>query len=300
MDIPPVIPACPGQTLAVPPRLSDSAFRAPQAPPRLPPPLPPGPKASKVTPMATKARLPLTPKQKTRRVVTVIAVAIVITVACVFGYERYCTPKHSIMALVSAVDRRDREMVAKYVDAPALAESFHRFTVESFNRENAKTSTNFFDHLLQPLLTQMADGLASATFTPESTIDILCGESPTDAMKEGLGNAADNTVDAITKDGTPKTKVYGAVTKALVRCVSDYAVDEAAADSKGKQTEMNLNDYVITTQYESLNRYLIKLTPRNSGDPAIGYVFKRHGLGTWKWSELRLIPQKKKETVAPH
>jgi hypothetical protein len=298
MDIPPVIPACDKQTMAVPPKLPDEAFRAPQAPPRLPPPLPPYAKASNAAPPATRPSPLLTPKQRFRRLVIAIASATVLIAACALTYEKYYTPKHSILALASAVDRRDRDMVTEYVDAPALAESFHRFALESFNRENAKTSTNLFDHLVQPLLSQMADGLASATFTPESTIDILCGESPTDAMKEGLGNAADNTVDTFTKDGTPKTKVYGGVTKALVRCVSGYAVDEAAADSKGKQTEMNLNDYEITTQYESLNRYLIKLTPRNSGDPAIGYVFKRHGLGTWKWSELRLMPQSKHQTVA--
>jgi hypothetical protein len=286
--------------MAVPPKLSDSAFRAPQKPPRLPLPLPPGPKASKVTPMATTARLPLTPKQITRRVVTAIAVAIVITVACIFGYEKYCTPEHSILALASAVDRRDREMVTEYVDSPALAESFRRFTVESYNRESSKTSTNFMDRLLQPLFSEMADGIAGATFTPESMIDMLCGEQPKDAMKKGLGDAGDKTVDIFTKDGTPKTKVYGAVTKVLIRWAAGYAIDEAAADSKGKQTEMNPADYEITPQYESFNRYLITITPRNSVDPAIDYVFKRHGLGTWKWSELRLIPQKKTQTVAAH
>ena len=204
------------------------------------------------------------------------------------------------MALASAVDRRDREAITEYVDAPALAGSFHRCAIESYNRESAKTATNFVDQLLQPLFGQMADGIAGATFTPDSVIDMLCGESPTDAMKIGLGNASDSTVDAFTKEGTPKTKVYGAATKVFVRCVAGYAIDEAAAESKGKQTEMNPSDYEITSQYESFNRYLIKLTPRNSVDPAIGYVFKRHGLGTWRWAELRLIPQKKQETVAAH
>jgi hypothetical protein len=29
-----------------------------------------------------------------------------------------------------------------------------------------------------------------------------------------------------------------------------------------------------------------------------GYVFNLHGLATWKWSELRLMPQSKQQTVA--
>jgi len=233
-------------------------------------------------------------------VVITIASVVVLMAVCTVVYKNYCTPKHSIMAFASAVDRRDREAITEYVDAPALAESYRRFALESYHREASKTDTNFVDHLFQPLLDEMAKGIAGATFTPESVIDMLCGKSSTDAMKEGLGNAADNGVDAFTKDGTPKTRVYGAATKALIRCLAGYAIDKAVEDSKGKQTEMNPADYEITTQYESLNRYLIKLTPHNSDAPAIGYVFKRHGLVTWKWSELRLIPQKKLSTVAIH
>ena len=292
MDVPPVISRSGGQPTAVPPKLSKSGFRGP---PVLPPTLPVQ-NSSNAIPAPVRVCPPVTPKQKIRRIAIGAAITIVLVATCTFIYQRYCTPKHSIMKLALAVDRRDREMISEYVDAPALADSFHRFAIESYNRESAKTATNFVDHLLQPLFSQMADGVAGATFTPDSIIDMLCGESPAEAMKNGLANASDSTVDAFTKDGTPKTKVYGAATKALVRCVAGYAIDKAAEDSKKK--EMNLNDYEVTTQYESFNRYLIKLTPRNSDDPAIDYVFKRHGLGTWRWSELRLIPQKKMSTVA--
>jgi len=294
MEVPPVIQKCPGRTTAVPPKLSESGFRAP---PVLKPTLPVQ-NSSNAIPAPVRVCPPVTPKQKIRRIAIGAAITIVLVATCTFIYQRYCTPKHSIMELALADDRRDREMVSEYADAPALADSFHRFAIESYNRESAKTATNFVDHLLQPLFSQMADGVAGATFTPDSVIDMLCGGSPTEAMKKGLDSATDRTVDTFTKDGTPTTKVYGAATKVLVRCVAGYAIDEAAADSKKK--EMNLNDYEVTTQYESFNRYLIKLTPRNSDDPAIGYVFKRHGLGTWRWAELRLIPQKRQETVATH
>jgi len=294
VDTPPVISTHGGQPTAVPPKLSDDCLRTPLAIP----PISPIRDASSANPSPVRACPPVTPKQRIRRIAVGAAITIVFVATCTFTYQRYCTPKRSITELALAVDRRDRETIREYVDAPALAESIHRFALDSYNRESAKTATNFVDHLLQPLFSQMADGVAGATFTPDSVIDMLCGESPTEAMKNGLANASDNTVDAFTKDGTPKTKVYGAATKALVRCVAGYAIDEAAADSKKK--EINLNDYEITTQYESFNRYLIKLTPRNSLDPAIGYVFKRHGLATWKWSELRLIPQKKQEMVAAH
>lgn len=298
--IPPVIPSRAGQPMTVPPKLPGAESRTPTTPPRLPPPVPPFSATSRATPAKTQAALPIDPKQKIRRTLAVIVGAIVLVTACAFGYEKYCTPRHSMLQLALAIDRRDRETIENYVDAPALAESFHRFAIESYKRETAATSTNFFDHLLQPLFSEIADGIAGATCTPESVINMLCGQSPTDAMKEGMANAADHTVDTFTKDGTPKTKVYGAATKALIRCATGYAVDEATAESKGQQTEMNPADYEITTQYESINRYLIIATPRNSDRPAIGYAFKRHGFGTWKWSELRSIPQNKKQTLAAH
>lgn len=294
MEVPPVISMSGGQPMAVPPKLSDSGFRAALAIP----PMPSSRQASNAAPPVIRVSSPATLQQKIRRAAIVSTLIIALAAICAFTYQTYCTPKHSIMKLASAVDRRDREMVAEYVDAPALAESYHRFAVESFNRETAKTATNFVDHFLQPIFSQTADWVAGATITPDSVIDMLCGESPTDAIKKGLGNAADNTVDTFTKDGTPKAKVYGAATKALVRCVAGYAIDEAAADAKDKQKEMNPNDYEVTRQYESINRYLIKFTPRNSDDPAIGFVLKRHGLGTWKWSEVRLMPQGKEQTVA--
>lgn len=294
-----MIPMQKGQPMAVPPKLPDSALRVPQPSP--PPPLVRRQsQESNIAHAASRASLPLTPEQRARRRVIATAITIVSIALCAFGYENWCTPKHSILNLAAAVDRRDRETITEYVDAPALAGSYHRLLVELYNSESARTSTNFVDHLFQPLFSEMADGIAGATYTPESMIDMLCGESPKDALKKGVGDAADNTVDTFTKDGTPKTKLYGAGVKVLARCVAGYAIDKAASDSAGKQPEFNPADYVFTTQYESFNRYLIKLTPRHSDGPVVGYVFERHGLGTWKWSELRLILQKTKQTAAVH
>jgi hypothetical protein len=52
----------------------------------------------------------------------------------------------------------------------------------------------------------------------------------------------------------------------------------------------------MSAQYETFNRYLITIKSRNPDDPTFGWVFKRHGLATWKFSEVRLLPQEEKRT----
>ncbi len=237
----------------------------------------------------------MTSRQRTRIALIAGFCFLVVVGAGVYANRKYCAPRNSIMALFSAIDRRDREMVEEYVDAPALAASFQRCALESYKRETAKTSTNFIDRLFNPLGEELANGVVSVTYTPESVIEMLCGKDPKDAMKEGLANSSDKTVDTFTKDGDPKTKAYGAVGKALIRWAAGYAIDEAAAEAKTKQGEINPDDYEVAAQYETPNRYLITFTRRNSDDPIYGWVFKRHGLATWKFSEVRLIPKKQEK-----
>jgi len=206
--------------------------------------------------------------------------------------KTFCSPKNSILALASAIDRRDRETVAEYVNAPALAESLRRYAFETYKREMAKTSTNAIDRLLNPLGDRIVSGLAGVTYTPESVVGMLCGDDPAEAMKQGIANSSAETVDTITKDGSPKIKVYGVVAKVLIGWATGYVIDEASEKATANQGEINPNDYVVKAQYETFNRYLITITHRNSADPAVGLVFKRHGLVTWKFSEVRLLPQK--------
>lgn len=208
-----------------------------------------------------------------------------------YANRTFGSPQYSIRALALAMGRRDRDTVAEYVDAPALAESFRRCGLESFRREMAKQNSNdFIDRLLNPLGEQLVTGLAEATYTPDSVISMMLGEPRRDAMKRGVASYTDQTVDGFTKDGSPKAQAYGAVAKVLIRWAAGYAIDEAADSDERQPGEFNPNDYNVSAEFESVNRYLITLTHRNSDDPAFGLVFKRHGLVSWKFTEVRLLP----------
>jgi len=79
----------------------------------------------------------------------------------------------------------------------------------------------------------------------------------------------------------------------LLRWAAGYTIDEASESDKVQHGELNPDDYDVAAQYESANRYLITLTHRNSDDPAFGWVFKRHGLTSWKFTEVRVLPPHK-------
>lgn len=235
----------------------------------------------------------MTPKQMIRIALVAGLCLLVVVGAGVYEYNRFCAPRNSILALASAMQRRDRETVEEYVDAPALAESFRKRALELFQREmTKKKSDDFINRLLNPLGEELARGIAGAVFTPDVVISMLCDDDPKEAMKESLGNSSDKTVDGFTDDGGLKIRVYGAVGKVLIRWAAGYVIDEAA--EKAKQGEMDPSDYDVAAQYESPNRYLITMTHRNSDDATIGWVFKRHGLATWKLSEMRLLAREKK------
>jgi hypothetical protein len=234
----------------------------------------------------------MTSRQMIRMTVIAGLCLLILAGLAVHANQTYASPRNSIRALALAMGRRDRDTVAEYVDAAALADSFRRCGLESFRREMAKQNSNdFIERLLKPLGEQLASSLAEATYTPESVISMLCGESPKDAMKRCVASYTDQTVDAFTKASSPKTQVYGVVGKVLIRWAAGYAIDEASDSDERQPGEFNPNDYNVSAEFESVNRYLITLTRRNSDDPAFGFVFKRHGVLSWKFTEVRLLPR---------
>src|ERR1700677_203610 len=106
MDIPPIIPESGGQSSVVPPK----------------PPV--------VVPKQNAPRRAMTPKQMIRIALVAGLCLLVVVGAGVYEYNRFCAPRNSILALASAMQRRDRETVEEYVDAPALAESFRKRALE--------------------------------------------------------------------------------------------------------------------------------------------------------------------------
>ena len=271
MAIPPIIPT--GSPVANPPKL-------PAFPPRL----------SDATPRRNDSRPAMTSRQKTRMVLITALCLLILGAVAIYANRTFGSPRNSIRALALAIGRRDRDTVVEYVDAPALAESFRRCGLESFRREVAKQNSNdFVDRLLNPLGEQLATGLVEAIFTPDSVISMMLGESPRDAMKRGVAGYTDQTVDGFTKDGSPKAQAYGAVAKVLIRWAAGYVIDETKS-AEQQSGEFNPNDYNVSAEFESVSRYLITVTRRNSDEPALGFVFKRHGLFSWKFTEVRLLP----------
>jgi len=201
------------------------------------------------------------------------AVATLVIVICVLPSigRAWWPPRQSFEALKSAVQRRDRETVANYVDAQALAESFRRCAVQSMKREMAKQKADeFSDRVANTLTEEAAIALADATYTADSVISMLCGQDPKDAMKRGVENYIVKGVDTVTKDGSQKTQVYTPIRTFL---------DDWARPA----------DFDFPGQYESGDRYLITMKSRSTNNLAFGLVFTQEGMTTWKFSELRLL-----------
>lgn len=270
MAIPPIIPVViPAKLSAGAPKLADAARRQ------------------------NDYRQAMTSRRMIRWALTAGLCLLILGGVAFYLDRTYCSPRNSMRALASAIDRRDRDAIAEYVDASALAESLRRCTLELVRREVSKQNSNdIIDRLLIPLAEQLASGLAEGTFTPDSVISMLCGESPKDAVKSGVARFTDKTVDAFTKDTSPKTQVFGTMGKVLLRGAAGYIIDESERDNV-QHGELNADDYDVATQYENATRYLITLTHRTSDDPAVGFVLKRHGLTSWKFTEVRLLPHRK-------
>ncbi|PWU11233.1 MAG: hypothetical protein C5B50_23630 [Verrucomicrobia bacterium] len=202
----------------------------------------------------------------------IVSLVIVICVLPSIG-KAWWPPRQSFSALKLAVQRRDRETVASYVDAQALAESFRRCAVESMKREMAKQKADeFTDRVATTLTEQAAIALADATYTSDSVISMLCGQDPKDAMKRGVENYIVKGVDTVTKDGSERAQVYTPIRKFL--------------DGWARP-----DDFDYPGEYESADRYLITMKPRRTNDLAFGLVFIQAGTTTWKFSELRVLPQ---------
>lgn len=214
----------------------------------------------------------------------------------IYVIRAYSSPQRSIITLLKAIERRDQETVAQHIDAPALAASLRKYVVEAVRMEASEESTgDSFDSFIKSMSNligeQIVASFAEAVVTPESTLAMMSGESPADALKKSMGNFADKSIDALTLNSDFKTQTCAFAGKLAVRLAAAYIIDEAAADVAHQQSEVNPADYDISADYENLNRYLIRITNRTSTSPGVGYVFKRHGLMTWKLSEIRLLPR---------
>jgi hypothetical protein len=233
-----------------------------------------------------------TPRRQIRIAVLAAVSLCILGATAPFAYHTFASPRRSIMALVSAMSRRDRELVAEYVDAPALAESLRRCALESIREKDKKDSDNFVPRLVRPLGDQILNGMANTIFTPENVISVLSGDSLGDAITRSFQDSSDRAVDNFAKDGSPKTQAFGLAAKVLLRWGEGCLVDEASRQAQSEAKPFNQDDYAVSGQYESPNRYLITATSRNSNDPTLGWVFKRHGIATWKFTEVRLLPRK--------
>jgi hypothetical protein len=237
------------------------------------------------------------PRRVLRWVVATGLCLIVLGVTVHYAARVIWSPRQSMKALAGAIDRRDQETVARYVDAEPLARSIRKCAIERTKHEMAKQeSGDFMDRLGDVIGEEIVTELAEVAVTPDSVVPMLCGEAPTDGIKQGVGKFTDQTVDAVTMLGSSKTQVYGSIAKALIRLGSAAVIDFASEQAKAKQSQVKADDYEFSGKYETANRYLVTRTPRNSEEPAIGYVYTRQGLTIWKLTEMRLLPQK----VSPH
>jgi len=216
----------------------------------------------------------------------------------VIGKAAKRDPKSSIKALCLAVERRDRETIAHYVDAQSLAESLRRCLREGIKMQESQEAGGFFDGLMNAIASELVSAGIDETITAQSVLAMLAGESPAEVIKSAFNGHADQTIDALAKGGDQEVQAYGAVGKFVVRGIASALIDDAVMQANAKEQEQK-PEMVVTTRYESADRYLIIVAPTSGSGVAYGYVFRRHGFNTWKLSECRLMPLSSNSTVKP-
>ena len=295
MTIPPIIPTSTGSAQGVPPKLQNvppkiAQIRQPE--PARSTPIP----TSKWVHAMPERKSSTTPRRLTRRSWMAGFAILLVLGTGAFTACYMSSPGRSIRALAAAAGRHDREGVSDYLDAPAFAESLRKVALESVRRKIVKNKPeDFLDSGLNALADEVANHLVDFKYTSNSVISMVCGEEPTEAMKSGMANYGDGIMDALTKDGSVRAKLYGAAGKGLIRWVTGSLIDNATKNATTNMMVMNPHDYKVTTQYESFGRFLITITPQNVGRQSFGLSFKRDGIIRWKLSEIRVFPAEKKE-----
>lgn len=115
----------------------------------------------------------------------------------VIGKAAKRDPKRSIKALCLAVERRDRETIARYVDAQSLAESLRRCIREGIKMEESQEASGLFDGWLNAIANELVFAGIDETITAQSVLSMLAGESSADVMKSAFNDNSDKTIDAL-------------------------------------------------------------------------------------------------------
>lgn len=123
-------------------------------------------------------------------------------------------------------------------------------------------------------------------------MDLLSGEPPQKVFKAGPSETAIDATELGLRFAGPETKAYTPLIKLGVGFLAD-AVAEAAIsqpEPTNGRNQLSENDVKTVNVYETSDRYLRMFQIKSSNCPVIGLVFERHGLRTWKWVEIRLLP----------
>ena len=173
----------------------------------------------------------------------------------VFGVWFYFTPHIAFNAMKAAIDARDAERLAAYVDFPALKDSVKSgINARIATQMGGADPANPFAALGAALAGALISPLVEALVTPESLAMILQGDRP--------------EADKNRKPAPPSMPA-----EPSKPAQSSGPVESAREQSMG---------------YESFNRFVVSVKKKGSTAEPLALVFGRDGWFTWKLIRLRL------------
>jgi hypothetical protein len=247
-----------GKIMGIPPKISQYG---------VPPPLP------KVVP----AKMPVPRGHHVNRLATVGAAVIMLLTYCALP-----GPGQSVRNLTSAMERHDRETVAQYLDAEQLAVSLNTLITEMNGQQ-------------KDIIDQLAGRFVNQVITPELVVSVMSGQTLEEAFTESVGRTTDKVVDGGISLVPSATPVHGNIAKLFLCVAGEHLIKETVAEAD--RVKVKPEDLVYSRKFESTGRFIIIRSDKSGKIPTIASVFKRHGLSTWKFAEVRLLSQARPGSV---
>jgi len=179
-----------------------------------------------------------------------ITIALVSILIVLAGIAFYCTPYLTYRSIRMAAENRDAAALSEYIDFPAIKKSLK----ENFKAKievTEKKDGDKFAGIGAAIASAFINPLVDAFVTPETISMMMKGNLPSLIKKERRGEKK-----------------------------SEHAGDKQSSRSAARPETL--------MYYESLNRFVVEVKKKGSGEEPIALVFKRSRLIHWKLCAIKL------------
>ena len=179
-----------------------------------------------------------------------ITIALVSILIVLAGIAFYCTPYLAYRNIRMAADNRDAETLSEYIDFPAIKKSLKE-NFKSKIEVTDKKDGDTFAGMGAAIASAFINPLVDAFVTPETISMMMKGNLPSIMKKERRGDKK-----------------------------SEHAGDKQSIRPAARPETL--------MYYESLNRFVVEVKKKGSGEEPIALVFKRSRLIHWKLCAIKL------------